>query len=70
MRAQRWNLDRLTLPPLVEEVVLVADGDRAGLEAAHRAAQRHGASGRRIRLVALPPGMDANDLLRCEAVAA
>ena len=64
------NLDRLMLPPLIDEVVLVADGDRAGLEAAHRAAQRHGASGRRIRLVALPSGMDANDLLRCEAVAA
>jgi hypothetical protein len=63
------NLDRITLPPLVDEVVLVADGDPVGLEAAHRAAQRYGASGRRIRLVELPSGMDANDLLRREAAA-
>ena len=64
------NLDRLTLPPEVEEVVLVADGDPVGLAAAHRAAQRYGASGRRIRLVELPSGMDANDMLRREAAAA
>ena len=63
------NLDRLMLPPLVDEVVLVADGDPVGLAAAHRAAQRYGASGRRIRLVKLPSGMDANDLLRGEAAA-
>jgi hypothetical protein len=63
------NLDRITLPSLVDEVVLVADGDPVGLEAAHRAAERHGASGRRIRLVELPSGMDANDLLRREAAA-
>ena len=64
------NLDQLTLPALVEEVVLVADGDPVGLAAAHRASQRYGASGRRVRLVELPPGMDANDLLRCEVAAA
>jgi putative DNA primase/helicase len=64
------NLDRLTLPPEIEEVVLVADGDPVGLAVAHLAAQRYGASGRRIRLVELPGGMDANDLLRREAVAA
>jgi hypothetical protein len=64
------NLDRLTLPPLVEEVVLVADADPVGLAAAHRATQHHGESGRRIRLVELPWGMDANDLLRREVAAA
>jgi putative DNA primase/helicase len=64
------NLDGLTLPPLVEEVVLVADGDPVGLAAAHRAAQRYRASGRRIRLVELPRGMDANDMLQREAAAA
>ena len=64
------NLDQLTLPPLVKKVVLVADGDPVGLAAAHRAAQRYGASGRRIRLVELPRGMDANDVLRREAAAA
>jgi putative DNA primase/helicase len=64
------NLDRLTLPVPVEEVVLVADGDPVGLAAAHRAAQRYGATGRRVRLVELPRGMDANDMLRPEATAA
>jgi putative DNA primase/helicase len=64
------KLDRLTMPPQVEEVVLVADGDPVGLAAAHRAAQRYGASGRRIRLVELPSGMDANDMLRHRSVAA
>jgi putative DNA primase/helicase len=64
------NLDRLTLPAEVEEVVLVADGDPVGLAAAHRAAQRYGATGRRVRLVELPQGMDANDMIRHEATAA
>jgi hypothetical protein len=64
------NLDQQTLPPTVQEVVLVADGDPVGLAAAHRAAQRYGATGRRVRLVELPRGMDANDVLRREAAAA
>jgi hypothetical protein len=64
------NLDRLTLPAEVEEVVLVADRDPVGLAAGQRAAQRYGASGRRIRLVELPSGMDANDVLRRGAAAA
>jgi putative DNA primase/helicase len=64
------NLDRLTLPAEIEEVVLVADRDPVGLAAAHRAAQRYGVSGRRIRLVELPSGMDANDVLRRGAAAA
>jgi putative DNA primase/helicase len=64
------NLDRLQLPAEVAEVVLVADGDPVGLAAAQRAAQRYGASGRRIRLVEPPPGMDANDMLRLGAAAA
>jgi Toprim domain len=64
------NLDQLTLPASVEEVVLVADADPVGLAAARRAAERYGATGRRVRLVELPRGMDANDLLRREAIAA
>ena len=64
------NLDRLTLPASVEEVVLVADGDPVGLAAALRAAQRYSATGRRVRLVELPRGMDANDMLQREAAAA
>jgi putative DNA primase/helicase len=64
------NLDRLALPPALEEVVLIADGDPVGLAAARRAAQRYGTSGRQIRLVELPPGMDANDMLRHRSAAA
>jgi putative DNA primase/helicase len=64
------NLDQLALPAEVEKVVLIADGDPVGLAAAHRAAQRYGASGRRIRLVELPSGMDANDVLRRGAAGA
>ena len=51
------NLDRIALPGLVEEVLLVADGDPVGLTAAHRGAQRYGARGRRVRLITLPLGM-------------
>ena len=64
------NLDQLRLPAVVEEVVLVADGDPVGLAAAYRAARRYGATGRRVRLVELPRRMDANDVLRREAAAA
>jgi len=38
--------------------------------AAHRAAQRYGATGRRVHLIEFPQGMDANDMLRREAAAA
>jgi DNA primase len=75
-RASIWcalsagNLDRLQLPAEVEEVVLVADGDPVGLAAAQRAAERYGTCGRRIRVVYLPPGMDANDMLQLGAAAA
>jgi putative DNA primase/helicase len=64
------NLDRLQLPAEVEEVMLVADGDPVGLAAAQRAADHYGASGRRIRLVEMPAGMDANDMLHFGAAAA
>lgn len=64
------NLGGVRIPPVVNEVVIVADGDAVGLRAARRAAERYGATGRRVRLVELPRGMDANDLLRSEAAAA
>jgi DNA primase len=54
----RFQAQRVSwpVPPLVEQVVLVADGDGVGVAAAYRAAQRYGASGRRMRLVELPRG--------------
>lgn len=61
------GLAALILPPLdiVQELVIAADHDRAGIAAAQKAAQNWKASGYVVRL-ALPPreGMDFNDLLR------
>lgn len=57
----------LVLPPLpsAREVVIFADHDRAGIEAAQRAAVRFVLEGRRAR-IARPDrsGLDFNDLLR------
>ena len=58
------NLDRLTLPPLVEEVVLVADGDPVGEQAARRAKWAYLDRGVSVQLVLSPASQDINDLLR------
>ena len=58
------NLDRLALPPEVEEVVLVADGDPVGEQAARRAKWVCLDRGVRVQLVLPPAGQDINDLLR------
>ncbi len=55
---------RLGLPPGVREIVIFADNDRAGLEAARHAAVRWHAEGRTVRIAVPPqPGMDFNDLV-------
>jgi len=58
-------LKEASLPPEVKEVVVCADHDRAGLEAAHALAQRLLREGRRVRL-AVPPveGEDWLDALK------
>ena len=58
------NLDRLTLPPLLEEVVLVADGDPIGERAAGKAKWAYLDQGVRVQLVLPPAGQDINDVLR------
>ncbi len=60
------GLAALELPPLplVSRVVIVADGDRPGLEAAARAGDRWIREGRRVRIARPADGSDANDLLR------
>jgi putative DNA primase/helicase len=60
------NLPSVFLPelPLAAEVVIAADPDPAGLRAAHLAADRWTAEGRRVRIAAPPPGGDFNDLLQ------
>ena len=58
------NLDRLTLPPQVEEVVLVADGDLVGERAAGKAKWAYLDQGLSVQLVLPPTGQDVNDVLR------
>lgn len=57
--------DSLALPAEVREVILAADHDAPGRQAAQRAAARWKAEGRSVR-IALPdkPGTDFNDLWR------
>ncbi len=72
LRAPAWaavsagNLrDTLALPPAVREVIVAADNDKPGLEAARAAAARWRAEGRAVR-IAVPDkaGADFNDVLR------
>ena len=55
----------LRLPPVVEgaELVVAADGDRAGREAAHALAQRAAAAGWRVLRADPGDGLDFNDVL-------
>jgi DNA primase len=57
-------LNRLALPPEVEEVVLAADADPVGEQAAERAKVVYLEQGVRAQLVLRPAGQDINDLLR------
>jgi phage/plasmid primase-like uncharacterized protein len=54
----------LPAPPIAARVVIVADGDRVGLEAAARTGDRFCREGRAVRIARPPAGLDANDLLR------
>jgi phage/plasmid primase-like uncharacterized protein len=54
----------LLLPAEVQEVLIAADHDRAGLNAANTAARRWHAEGRSVRIVKPPEGSDFNDLAR------
>ena len=53
----------LELPSVVEEVIVLADGDNAGEEAAMHAAQRWRDEGLRVRIARPPRGYDFNDVL-------
>lgn len=57
------NLANVLLPPIAADIIIAADADTAGIDAAKAAEERWVAEGRRVR-VALPPiGMDFADLL-------
>jgi hypothetical protein len=53
----------LDLPKAVREVIVLADGDEAGEEAARDCSLRWKREGRRVRIARPPPGTDFNDLL-------
>lgn len=57
------NLGSLELPEDVRDVIIAADGDQPGEEAARRCAVRWQRQGRRVRIARPPKGMDFNDRL-------
>ena len=61
------GMRKLLLPPmpLASEVIIAADNDTPGIEAAMATAQRLHHEGRRVRIATPPtPGTDFNDMLR------
>jgi putative DNA primase/helicase len=58
------GMQALQLPSSVQEVVIAADPDPVGLKAAHAAARRWHAEGRRVRIAKPTEGLDFNDLAR------
>ncbi|MGM4892068.1 DUF7146 domain-containing protein [Tardiphaga sp. 839_C3_N1_4] len=61
------GLRNLAIPEHVKEVVVLADGDLPGEEAAQYAARRWVREGRRVRIARAPKGQDFNDLLLMDA---
>ncbi len=57
------GLRSVILPPEVETVIIAADADEPGEEAAQAAARRFIAEGRTVKIARAPRGMDFNDLL-------
>jgi putative DNA primase/helicase len=57
------GLRKLEIPEQVKEVVVLADADLPGEEAAQYAARRWVREGRRVRIARPPKGQDFNDLL-------
>lgn len=58
-------LAALCLPPIVSSVIIAADNDAAGDQAARRAAERFASEGRRVRIMRPDPAYkDWNDQLR------
>ncbi len=57
------GLRSVILPAEVKTVIIAADGDQAGEEAAQAAARRFIAEGRDVKIARPPQGMDFNDLL-------
>jgi phage/plasmid primase-like uncharacterized protein len=61
------GLRSLALPPTIQTVIILADGDEAGETAASAAADRWVREGRSVRIARAPKGADFNDLLNANA---
>ena len=61
------GLKAVRLPPEVETVIIAADGDDPGEEAAQEAARRFIAEGRTVKIARPPVGFDFNDLIQLPA---
>ncbi|MBL8565292.1 MAG: toprim domain-containing protein [Hyphomicrobiaceae bacterium] len=57
------GLRTLDLPPVVQDIIVLADGDAPGEAAALAAAARLRHEGRRVRIARPPQGADFNDVL-------
>jgi DNA primase len=57
------GLRTLDLPTGVADVIVLADGDKPGEDAAHDCARRWKREGRQVRIARPPRGMDFNDVL-------
>jgi hypothetical protein len=57
------GLRTLELPPDIRNLIILADGDEAGEEAALHAGLRWKGEGRRVRIARPPSGFDFNDVL-------
>jgi DNA primase len=57
------GLRSLDLPTNIRDVIVLADGDKAGEAAARDRALRWKSQGRRVRIARPPHGMDFNDML-------
>lgn len=58
------NMLNVDLPAIVREVLIAADGDDPGRDAARRAGHRWQRLGRRVRIMQAPADRDWNDVLR------
>lgn len=71
--AQFWaalsagNMSELKLPTEVGELVVGADGDRAGREAAQALCERAARAGWKASMISAPDGKDFNDMLTEQA---
>lgn len=63
------GIEALILPPKARLITIACDADPVGIKAAHRAARRWLAEGRRVWIAKPPAGRDFNDVLRARRAA-